>query len=321
MIANVLDAALWVAALATAATATLTRRRTTAAAMFLVLGLVVALVWARLGAPDIALAEAAIASGVTGALLIAAVTEFPTPDEQRRRPLLGALELVVGVAVVIVLSVTFVVALRDGRGADRLGEEALDDVANTPVSHPITAVLLDFRTYDTLLEIAVLAAAAIAALAFHRGGRLDAVGRVSEPGPVLTSYVRIVVPLLFVVAAWVLVAGSTRTGGAFQSGAIAAGALVLLHLGGFGRAVPTGRWLRPIAFVGLGVFIATAVLTYVFGDGWLVMDEPWGGSVILGVEAALTVSIAIALAGLLLAGSPDRPADDESRAHEHGSRR
>lgn len=36
---------------------------------FIVLGLVLALTWLRLGAPDVALAEAAVGSGLTGALL------------------------------------------------------------------------------------------------------------------------------------------------------------------------------------------------------------------------------------------------------------
>ena len=38
--------------------------------MFIVFGLLVALAWARLGAPDIALAEAAIGAGLAGALLL-----------------------------------------------------------------------------------------------------------------------------------------------------------------------------------------------------------------------------------------------------------
>lgn len=41
--------------------------------MFIVFGLLLTLVWARLDAPDIALAEAAIGAGLTGALLLDAV--------------------------------------------------------------------------------------------------------------------------------------------------------------------------------------------------------------------------------------------------------
>lgn len=40
---------------------------------FIVYGLVMALAWARLNAPDIALAEAALGAGITGALLFTAV--------------------------------------------------------------------------------------------------------------------------------------------------------------------------------------------------------------------------------------------------------
>lgn len=40
---------------------------------FIVFGLLMTLVWARLSAPDIALAEAAIGAGLTGALLLDAI--------------------------------------------------------------------------------------------------------------------------------------------------------------------------------------------------------------------------------------------------------
>lgn len=41
-----------------------------AVVLFIVFGLLMALAWARLNAPDIALAEAAIGAGITGALLL-----------------------------------------------------------------------------------------------------------------------------------------------------------------------------------------------------------------------------------------------------------
>lgn len=55
--------------------------------LFVALGLVVALVWGRLGAVDVALAEAAVGAGLTGALLLSAwraiqppANEDPPPD-------------------------------------------------------------------------------------------------------------------------------------------------------------------------------------------------------------------------------------------------
>ncbi|HSM20709.1 MAG TPA: DUF4040 domain-containing protein, partial [Rubrivivax sp.] len=44
-----------------------------AVVLFIVFGLLMTLVWARLAAPDLALAEAAIGAGLTGALLLDAV--------------------------------------------------------------------------------------------------------------------------------------------------------------------------------------------------------------------------------------------------------
>lgn len=46
---------------------------TRAVVLFIVFGLLMTLAWSRLGAPDIALAEAAIGAGLTGALLLDAL--------------------------------------------------------------------------------------------------------------------------------------------------------------------------------------------------------------------------------------------------------
>jgi energy-converting hydrogenase B subunit D len=57
-------------ALATAALTSREPRR--AVVLFIAFGLLLALVWARLRAPDVALAEAAIGAGLAGALMLAA---------------------------------------------------------------------------------------------------------------------------------------------------------------------------------------------------------------------------------------------------------
>jgi energy-converting hydrogenase B subunit D len=58
--------------------------------LFIAFGLVLALVWARLAAPDVALAEAAIGAGLSGALLLAALRDEPgtgpVPASPPRRP-------------------------------------------------------------------------------------------------------------------------------------------------------------------------------------------------------------------------------------------
>jgi uncharacterized MnhB-related membrane protein len=55
-----------------------------AVVMFIVFSLLLALVWARLEAPDVALAEAAIGAGLTGALLLTAVASITKRPEGKR---------------------------------------------------------------------------------------------------------------------------------------------------------------------------------------------------------------------------------------------
>lgn len=57
--------------------------------LFIAFGLVLSMTWARLGAPDVALAEAAIGAGLAGALLLATWARLPTkhkPDDANPGP-------------------------------------------------------------------------------------------------------------------------------------------------------------------------------------------------------------------------------------------
>lgn len=53
---------------------------------YIAFGLAMALTWVRLEAPDIALAEAAIGTGLTGVLLLDAVRHFSRSPERLARP-------------------------------------------------------------------------------------------------------------------------------------------------------------------------------------------------------------------------------------------
>ena len=169
------------------------------------------------------------------------------------------------------------------------------------VAHPVTAVLLNFRGYDTLLEVAVLLLALIATWSL-RLARPPA-GR-DSPGLVLQELVRLLVPLLIVLAGYLLWLGAHAPGGAFQAGALLAGAGVLLTLvegRPLGRLSPTV--LRGLAVLGVAVFLAVALL--VMGGGRL-LEYPRGraGLLILLIEAASTVSIGLALVYLFRGDEP-----------------
>ena len=70
----VLDGVLALGLVFFAARAVFAASRGAAVANFIALGTLTALAWARLAAPDVALAEAAIGAGLTGALLLRHLT-------------------------------------------------------------------------------------------------------------------------------------------------------------------------------------------------------------------------------------------------------
>ncbi|MGW5269405.1 hydrogen gas-evolving membrane-bound hydrogenase subunit E [Rhodococcus sp. NPDC003994] len=297
----VLDALLAAGVLVTAVVALWHRDRAASVTVFLGFGVLLTALWARLGAPDVALAEAALAAGVTGALMatvVAGRTRRATPVPRSHRAVdvaEGALAVGIGVALTAVATG----AMRSAAPA-LTGDAATGALPESVVAHPVTAVLLDFRTYDTMLEIVVLAVAALAAVSTLR----DAAPVLAVPvdrRPVLTVAVAVLTPVLVVLAAWLLVAGSDRPGGAFQSGAVVTGIVLLTVLTGTVR-LPSARTTRLLLAVGSAVFLVVALAT-ALTTGWLTLENPWGGTAVVALEAVLAVSIGVCLAVLALAGS------------------
>lgn len=79
-----LDIVLVIALLVTAGSALGSRDLFRAVVFFIAFGLLMALAWVRLNAPDIALAEAAIGAGLTGVLLLDATRHLSNRDSGRK---------------------------------------------------------------------------------------------------------------------------------------------------------------------------------------------------------------------------------------------
>jgi multisubunit Na+/H+ antiporter MnhB subunit len=172
-------------------------------------------------------------------------------------------------------------------------------MAATGVDHEITAVLLSFRAYDTLLESVVLLLAGIVVLAL--GADRPRVGEQQVPLPSIAGWViRIAAPVLLMLGLWLLFAGSSGSGGAFQSGSVLAGLLILLHLAG-ARLRLLHRLLIPLLVVGVLVFLGAGLLGPLTGQPWLTWPGGRQFLFIFLVEAFLTVGITVALYALYLA--------------------
>ncbi len=273
--------------------------------LFIVFGLFMALCWARLAAPDVALADAAIGAGITGALLLdayRALTVHGRRDtwEMARAPavVLALLTtvLVAGLAWALLNLPAPVVDLR-AVVETRLGESG--------VGNPVTAVLLNFRGYDTLLEIAVLLLALLGVWAVG-AWKLSPSGAptLASDSALLDALMPSLIPVIVIIGAYLLWAGADFPGGAFQAGSVLAAIGVLLRLSDRLQPAPvTGFLLKAALTLGLFVFIGVALGVMVGGGALLEYPQPWAGVLILAIETALTLSIALILV-LLFSGSP-----------------
>lgn len=170
------------------------------------------------------------------------------------------------------------------------------------VGNPVTAVLLNFRGYDTLLEMGVLLLALFGVWSLGAAPRQ----REPSPGPVLDMLSGLLVPLMILVAGYLLWVGSHAPGGAFQAGSVLGAAGVLLLLTGWRPGTRfAGMPLRIALVAGLGMFVVAGMLFVLMGKQFLEYPPPFAGMLILLIEAAATLSIGIALAALFLGGRPE----------------
>lgn len=177
-----------------------------------------------------------------------------------------------------------------------------DQLAKSGVSNPVTAVLLNFRGYDTLLEMVVLL---LALLGLWSSGASPAARAEPAPGDVLKTLTHFLMPVLVLVAAYLLWVGAYAPGGAFQAGAVlgAAGVLWILTYGRLHHALARLP-LRMTLVAGVVAFLAVAVGTLQTGGRLLEYPPAQAGSLILLIEAVATVSIGMTLAALFMGGEP-----------------
>ncbi len=172
------------------------------------------------------------------------------------------------------------------------------------VKNPVTAVLLNFRGYDTMLEIAVLVLATIGVLSLTIA-HSDKWPTVAEhAAPALSALARFLAPAMVLVSGYLLWAGEHAPGGAFQAGSVLGAAGILLALSGYARpAGMTGFALRAAITVGFIVFLAAAIGDMLIEGALLEYPADHAKTIMLAIEAWLTVSIAVILASLFISSA------------------
>jgi len=193
--------------------------------------------------------------------------------------------------------------------APSLAPLAVANASATGLANPVTNVLMAFRAMDTMLEKVVLLLAIVGVWSLASdgvwGGRPGPRHR-ADPRGGLAFLARLLPPIGIVAGIYILWTGANRPGGAFQGGAVLAAMWLLVIMAGLTDTPPvSSRRLRLALIAGPGLFLVVGLGGLCFGQAFLAYPPTYAKPLILGIEVAMTLTIAVTL-GLLVAGAPER---------------
>jgi multicomponent K+:H+ antiporter subunit A len=268
-------AALAALAVGAAGTVLLHRRRLMAVIMMSVVGLIVSLAFVRFSAPDLALTQLSV-EVVTIVLLLLAMRFLPEQAAAESAParrlrdgvLAGAGGLGVGLLAYGMLTRPFETIS---------GYHMANAVPGGGGSNVVNVILVDFRGFDTLGEIAVLAMAGLgvhailASLRLVPHARREITAEADRHPVMLAMLMRPLLPLAIAVSVYIFLRGHNLPGGGFIAGLVTAVALMLQYLAS-GIDFATARlridYVRVIGF-GLAVATLTGLASWLFGRPFL----------------------------------------------------
>jgi multicomponent Na+:H+ antiporter subunit B len=219
-----------------------------------------------------------------------------------------------GLAALLVASVVDLPAFGHYQGAygNLLNREA---VAERHTTNVVTAIVFDYRGFDTLGEEFILFGAVVGVtllLRRHKDSEdHEEALRKAPDDRARSDVIRVVVPLavpvLFLLGLWVVAFGLVTPGGGFQGGVLLAGALFVVFVAAgfrsYGKLTPT-PWLdfaegfgaAAFALLGLGALIGGAAYLHNFlGSGVRGTLESGGSLPLLNWATALEVTAAMLL--------------------------
>jgi multicomponent K+:H+ antiporter subunit A len=285
------------------------RERLVAVIAIGVVGLAVSLAFALLSAPDLALTQLLV-EVVTVILMMVVLFYLPatSPPEPSRARLWrdGVLATAAGTGVAAI--VYSVLAAPVDSIAPFFLERSLREGGGTNV---VNVIIVDFRGFDTMGEMTVLAIAGLVVYALLAGFRVPASFVAPRPDGgfnplLLQSVTRLLLPFAVLVAIYLLLRGHNLPGGGFIAGLVLAGALVLTRVAGVGphydiARLPWQPWIAwgLVAAIGTGagaIALGYPFLTSTFGHPVL----PVVGEVPLATAALFDLGVFLAVVGATL---------------------
>ena len=245
------------------ATVILHHKRFIALVVLGVIGLLISLIFVKFSAPDLALTQLSV-EVVTVVLILLAL--YYLPQRAQRESSLLHIGRDLGISFIAALGVfllTLAVLSREYASiSDYYIQNALSGGGGTNI---VNVILVDFRAFDTLGEITVLAIAGLGIFSMLQGLRLNAsdvdehgflYARQSHP-PMIATLTRLLFPLMLLVSIYIFLRGHNLPGGGFIAGLIAAVALIVQYLANGIEWTQKRLNFKKHIFISLGLLIAT----------------------------------------------------------------
>ena len=168
----------------------------------------------------------------------------------------------------------------------------------------VNVILVDFRAFDTLGEITVLATAAIGVRALRRlaaDGRLrrDTIPPVNSP--IFRTAARLLMPLLLLFSLFLLLRGHDEPGGGFVGGLVAAAAFALYAIAFGVQRARRALLVKPLTLLGAGLLVALLGGLPAVVRGQPFLSALWApGPVPLGTPAVFDAGVFLVVTGVVL---------------------
>ena len=167
----------------------------------------------------------------------------------------------------------------------------------------VNVILVDFRAFDTLGEITVLATAALGVrglLRFAAGDRDSHESVTPVVSPIFQTAARLLMPLLLVFSVFLLLRGHNQPGGGFVGGLVAAAAFALYGIAFGVHRARQALLVRPLTLLGSGLLIALASGVPSVLRGQPFLTALWAPALPLGTPVVFDVGVFLVVTGVVL---------------------
>ena len=304
------EAPVAIALLVPALGAAIVRRRFAAAIFLSAVGYGMAGLFVLSGAPDLALTQVAVET-LSTVVFVLVLRRLPEHFERQSTPLRRVVRFAVAAGVGAAVFAFALIAAGHRLTPEVSGDMIARAVPDGHGRNVVNVILVDFRGFDTLGELTVLAVASIGAVALARVGRRVESASIVRPYfrrlPFVEVSARLVFHIVLMTSLWLLFAGHNQPGGGFVGGLLAGSAITLRYITGGIAEVRLRSRFQPWSVLGTGLLLTagTAMAPLIVGGsvlevGLASLTLPAIGVVKISSALVFDTGVYLAVVGMVL---------------------